>query len=245
MKRYIQKAIEIDPNDGTIYHVLGFFQGCIELKHSEAEKSFIHSLELNPNDPMALQHYSINRVSVGQFDYARRLAERAKVIDPLSDYIELCNAFPDFYNAQYDKVLERISKFSEINPPFMWGLWYLWRTYSIIGKKQEAFEIGKKIFSFMGAKEIVQAMEKAGIYNAVLTAATILAGIYHQHYTSPYNIAILFCHAGKQEEALHWLDISFEAKDPKLHFLNVDPEWKDVRNNERFVEYVKKIGLVE
>ena len=88
-------------------------------------------------------------------------------------------------------------------------------------------------------------MEKAGIDNAFLTVANILASIYQQSYSSPYDIAILYCHAGKQQEALHWLDISFEEMDPKLHFLNVDPEWKDVRNNERFIEYVKKIGLVE
>jgi hypothetical protein len=88
-------------------------------------------------------------------------------------------------------------------------------------------------------------MEKAGIDNAFYTAANILAGIYQQHYSSPYDIAILFCHAEKQQEALHWLDISFEEMDPKLHFLNVDPEWQSVWNNERFIEYVRKIGLVE
>jgi hypothetical protein len=71
-----------------------------------------------------------------------------------------------------------------------------------------------------------------------------MAGIYHQRYTSPYDIAILFCHASKQEEALHWLDISFEEKDPKLHFLNVDPEWQNVRTSDRFLKYVREIGLV-
>ena len=97
----------------------------------------------------------------------------------------------------------------------------------------------------MGANEIVHAMEKAGIDNAFQTAANILAGIYQQRYTSPYDIAILFSHAGNQEKVLQWLDIAFEEMDPKLHFLNVEPEWKDVRNNERIVEYIRKIGLVE
>lgn len=244
-KKYIQKALEINPNDATAYHVLAFFTAAFELKHPEAHWAYRRSLELNPNDTMLLRHYSINRVSVGQFEYARKLAKRAKIIDPLSDYIELCNAFPDFYTAKYDKALERIIRFSEINPPFIWGLWYLSRTYALIGKKAEAVEVVKKIFSYMGANEIVQAMEKAGIDNSFQTAANILASIYQQRYSSPYDIAILFSHAGNQEKALHWIDIAFEEMDPKLHFLNVDPEWKDVRNNERFVEYVKKIGLVE
>ena len=242
---YLQKALEINPNDAAAYHVLAFFTAVIELKHAEAQRAYKHSLELNPNDPMALQNYSINRVSVGQFEYARKLAKRAKIIDPLSDYIEMCNSLPDFYTTNYEKVLKRLIKFNDVEPPFLWGLWFLWRTYSIIGKKAEAVEVVKKIFSSMGANEIVQAMEKAGIDNAFYTTANILAGIYKQHYTSPYDIAIFFSHAGNQEKALHWIDIAFEEMDPKLHFLNVDPEWKDVRNNECFKEYVRKIGLVE
>jgi TolB-like protein len=128
MKKYIQKALEIDPDISTGHHVLALFTACMEWKHAEAEPAYKRSLELNPNDTMALQHYSINRTSAGEFEYARKLAERARAIDPLSDYIELCVAFPDFFTARYDRVLGRISKFLEGNPPFLWGLWFLWRT---------------------------------------------------------------------------------------------------------------------
>jgi tetratricopeptide (TPR) repeat protein len=245
MKKYLQKALEIDENLSAGFHTLAIYTACLELKHSEAEYYYKRSLELNPNDPMALQNYSINRVSVGQFDYAKRLAERAKIIDPLSDYIELCVTFPDFYSAKYDRVLERISKYSDVNPPFLWGLWFLWRTYSLVGKKTEAVEVCKKIFSVSGANEIVQAMEKAGTDNAFQTAASILAGIYQNHYSSPYNIAILFSHAGNKEAALSWLDKSVEEMDPKLHFLNIDPEWESVHSDERFMKHVRKFGLIE
>ena len=91
--------------------------------------------------------------------------------------------------------------------------------------------------------EIVQAMDKVGTDDAFVTAATILAEIYRQHYTSPYDIAILFSHAGKQEEALNWVEKSIEDIDPKLHFLNVDPEWKSVRNDPRFKNYLKTINF--
>jgi tetratricopeptide (TPR) repeat protein len=245
MKKYIQRALEIDENLSAGYHGIGLYTTCMELKHSDTEQYFKRSLMLNPNDPMALQNYSINRASVGQFDFARKLAERAKLIDPLSDYIELCTAFPDFFTTKYDKVLDKISKYSEVKPPFLWGLWFLWRTYSLVGKKTEAVEVCKKVFSASGANEIVQAMEKAGTDNAFQTAASILAGIYQNHYSSPYNIAILFSHAGNKEAAFNWLDISVEEMDPKLHFLNVDPEWQSVRSDERFIKHVRNFGLVE
>jgi len=67
---------------------------------------------------------------------------------------------------------------------------------------------------------------------------------YQHQYSSPYNIAILFSHAGKQEEALNWVEKSIEDVDPKLHFLNVDPEWQSVRSDVRFIKYLKKINFI-
>jgi len=242
MKKYIQKALEIDPNLSLGHHMLGTFTACLEWKHAEAEPAYRRSLELNPNDTMALQHYSIHQLSAGEFEHARKLAERANKIDPLSDYVQLCVAFPDFYTARYDRALARISKFSAGHPPFLRGFWYLWRTYSFVGKAAEAVEVCKKVFAAAGAKIVAEVMEKAGVDHAFGAAASTMAEIYKQRYVSPYDIAILFAHAGKQEEALAWVGTSVQERDPKLHFLNVDPEWRNVRDDPRFQEYLKAAG---
>ena len=88
-------------------------------------------------------------------------------------------------------------------------------------------------------------MEKAGIDNAFQTAASILSGIYEHHYSSPYDIALLFSHGGNQREALNWVEKAVEEKDPKLHFLNVDPEWQSVRNDECFIKCLKTVGFIK
>ncbi len=243
MAKCIQKALEIDENFAQAYDLLGLLKACLEWKFPEAQSAFQRSIELNPNDAFALQNYSINRVSFGQFDMARKLAQRAKAIDPLSDYTELCCVFPDFYTAKYDRVLERISKYSELNPPYWWGLWFLWRTLSLVKRRSEAVEACKKAFLVAGVNDIVQAMEKAGTDHAIETAACIMAEIYQSHYCSPYDIATLFIHAGKKEEAIHWLAIALEEIDPKIHFINVDPDWQAIRDDERFIQYLKKIGF--
>jgi len=243
MKKYIQKALEIDPDLAGTHHVLAVFTACMEYKHAEAVPAYKRSLELNPNDTMALQHYSINRISAGEFEHARKLADRARAIDPLSDYIELCVAFPDFYTARYDRVLERILRFLKGNPPFLWGLWFLWRTYALVGKKAEAVEVCKKVFVAAGAPIVSEAVERAGVDRAFEAAASTMAEIYKQRYVSPYDVAILYAHAGKQEEALAWVGTSVQERDPKLHFLHVDPEWQTVRGDPRFVEYLKAAGF--
>ena len=87
-----------------------------------------------------------------------------------------------------------------------------------MNRKEEAVEACKKYFTAIGLNDIVHAMDKAGIDNAFGTAASILAEFYQHQYSSPYNIAILFSHAGKQEEALNWVEKSIEDVDPKLLF---------------------------
>ncbi|OGU35730.1 MAG: hypothetical protein A2315_11880 [Ignavibacteria bacterium RIFOXYB2_FULL_35_12] len=243
MKKYIRKALEIDENLSEGYDLLGLFNACFEWKWVEAQSAWQHSIELNPNNSVALQNYSMNRISWGQFDLARKLSHRAKTVDPLSDYTELCFVFPDFYTARYDTVVERLSKYLQLDPPYWWGLWFLWRTFSLMNRKEEAVEVCKKTFLIAGLNDVVQAMERADTDSAIETAARTMADIYQYHYTSPYDIATLFIHAGKKEEAILWLGKAIEEIDLKLHFIDVDPDWQSVRNDERFIKYLKTIGL--
>jgi len=45
------------------------------------------------------------------------------------------------------------------------------------------------------------------------------------------------------EDALIWVEKSVEDRDPKLHFLDVDPEWKDVHDDPCFQGYLKRTGF--
>jgi tetratricopeptide (TPR) repeat protein len=243
MEKCIQKALELDENLSEAYNLLGYMKALLEWKWAEAQSAWQRAIELDPNNALALQAYSINRVSWGQIDLARKLSQRAKTIDPLSDYTELSCVFPDFYTARYDRVLERISRYSELNPPYFWGLWFLWRTLSLVNRKPEAVEICKKAFLVAGVNDIVQAMDKAGVDHAIETAACILAEVYQNHYSSPYDIATLFIHTGKKEETIHWLAIAVEEHDPKLHFFNADPDWQAIRDDERFIKLLQTVGF--
>ena len=242
VEKCVQKMFEIDENLSQAYLVLGMFNAFYEWKWAEVGSACQRALELDPNDVDILQNYSIYLVDWGHFDLARKLTQRAKLIDPLSDYTELCSVLPDFYAAKYDRVIERFSPYLELNPPFLWGLWFLWRTFSLVNRKQEAVDACKKAFLAAGANDLVHAMDSAGTDNAFDTAACIMADVYKSHYCSPYDIATLFIHAGKKEEALHWLETAVEEVDPKLVHFNADPDWRPIREDKRFVQLLRTTG---
>ena len=243
--KYVQKALEIDENLSEAFDALCLNYACFEWKWAEAQSAIQRSLELNPNNVMALGTYIFNRVSWSQFDFARKLFNRAKEIDPVSYFIDFCGSTIDFCDNKINKAVERLYKFLDTEPPFWWGLWFLWRALSLVNRKKEAVEACRKSFLVAGANQIAEEMEKAGIDNAFQTAAGILSGIFENHYSSPYDIALLFSHGGNQKEALNWVEKAVEERDPKLHFLNVDPEWQNVRNDERFQKCLKIIGFIK
>jgi TolB-like protein/tRNA A-37 threonylcarbamoyl transferase component Bud32/Tfp pilus assembly protein PilF len=243
MKKYIEKALEMDENLCEAYDMLGLYNSCFEWKWTEAQSAWQRSIELNPNNVMALLSYSINRSSWKDFDYAKKLVARAQNIDPLYDYGEFCATLPDFCTAKFDRVIERLSKYLKLDPPFWWGLWTLWRAFSLVGKKAEAVEACRKSYIMTGRNAIAEIMEKTGIDDAFGKAAYVLADYYQHNYTSPYDIATLFIHAGKKEEAIYWLEKSIEDVDPRLHFIDVDPDWQTILDDARFIKCLKTIGF--
>ena len=151
--------------------------------------------------------------------------------------------YTDFCKMKFDKVEQRLNKYMDSDPPFLWGLWFLWRTYSFMGRKEEAIRVLKKIFAEVGSVKMIEAIEKTRIDDVFKTIAYGMAGSYANHYSSPYDIATLFIHAGKKEEALKWLKEAIDVLDPKVNLLNADPDFQSIRNDERFIEYVKMVGF--
>jgi serine/threonine protein kinase len=243
LKKCIWKIMEIDKNYYAGYDLLGMLKGPFEWKWKEAESAWNHCVELNANDAMALSNYSINRVAMKQFDTAEKLLSRARMVDPLSDYVNVISQYPKFSRGKFNLVVESLSKYAALEPPFWWGLWFLWRALSLLNEKEKAVEICKKSFAVLGLNDIVSSMDKAGIDNAIGVVASILAEIYKYHYSSPYQIALLFIHAGKNKDAFTWLEEAVNVADPQAGTMNADPEWCDLRSDSRFISLIRTMDI--
>jgi TolB-like protein len=244
MKNYLQKAVEIDECLSETYCGISTMNAIFEWNWPESVKGIQRSLKLNPNNAEALLHFGFNRSFFRQFELARKLFTKAKIIDPLSYFVDLCNVYPDFCTGKLSRAIDHLSRFINSDPPFWYGLWTLWRALYLMGKKEDAVKVCKKAFLLTGLNDIAVEMENAGIDGAILVAATIMAEYYQHQYTSPSDIAILFIHAGKKEEALKWLEEAIKVIDPRIPFIGCDPDWQSVQTDPRFQSCLKKIGLM-
>jgi serine/threonine-protein kinase len=64
-----------------------------------------------------------------------------------------------------------------------------------------------------------------------------------QRYVPPYSMAVIHMGLDEQDEALAWLERAADLRDPFLMFLKVDPRWKNIRQDSRFIRLLKRMNL--
>jgi hypothetical protein len=64
-----------------------------------------------------------------------------------------------------------------------------------------------------------------------------------ERYVSPYHIAIACNGLNETSEAIGWLERAFQERDPMMVFLNVEPTWKNLRGDSRFLTLLKRMNF--
>ena len=64
-----------------------------------------------------------------------------------------------------------------------------------------------------------------------------------ERFVPPYLIALVYNGLGERDEALAWLERGFEQRDPSMTFLKVEPKWNNLRDDSRFQDLLRRVGL--
>ena len=87
------------------------------------------------------------------------------------------------------------------------------------------------------------ALAKLGKRDEARTALNGLLKLSQERFVPPYHIALIYNGLGDHDQALAWLERGFEQRDPKMVFLKVEPKWNNLRNDPRFVDLMRRVGL--
>jgi tetratricopeptide (TPR) repeat protein len=64
-----------------------------------------------------------------------------------------------------------------------------------------------------------------------------------EHYVRPEFMAMGYASLGNPDRAFEFLERAFQTRSAGLIFLHLDPGYKPLRDDPRFDQFVKKIGL--
>ena len=252
VKLYAEKALVLDPALLEANAGLGAEAFWNQWNWSLAEQQYETALQ-SAADRSALG-YVLERWAVGRPDDALRLIRKVRVVDPLDLGWKLREADMLLRTAQTPKaaeIYEEIIRDSPDDPRAYFGLAEVRNTQKQFDEAIAQLRLG---YDALGATDdsLLEVLAKArgaeGYRQAERAGAQLeldgLAKNATSHsYVSPLDFARAHARLGHKQQAFAYLDAAFEDRAPGLVFLKVDHVWDSIRNEQRFQDAVKRVGL--
>ena len=238
----VQKAIELDPNLGEAYASAGFASMFQEWDWRKAEENFKRAIELRPGYGTAHQWYATLLSITGRVDEAKREMERALEIDPMSANFLADAGQMHYFAAEYAEAEAYCRKAVEVTPDFTFAHQYLFNIYLKTGKPDEAFEEYIKWGGSNSRGVKLRALySQSGINGLLRHKIDVDLGTPIDGFA--YDVAKLHAMLGDKEQALAWIEKSYENKDFMLPFVNPDPIFDDLRAEPRYQSVLHRMNL--
>jgi len=247
-KATAKKALEIDANLAEAHIVLGWVGFLYDWDWTAAESELKKAVELAPNNSDAHRAYAHLLSNTGRHDEAIAEGRRARELDPLSLITNTLEGHFLFYGGRESEAIARYNKTLEIEPNFWIARGGLGRVYISQGQYAEAIaELNKaREFSRGSIEPITQlgyALAKSGNREQAQAIIAELKSLAAENFVPAYSFAVIYNGLGEKDEALNYLEKSFQEREVQMSFVKIDTRWDEFRTNPRFVEIIKRMNL--
>ena len=242
------KALELDDTLAEAHASLASVKQLYGFDSPGAEREYKRAIELNPNYALAHGWYSMLLTQLGRFDEGAVAARRAQELDPTSPSLHIYAAWNFYHSRQFDRSIEEVRRAVELDPNARTAYIIAAYAYAAKGMSKEAIAEAEKAKSVsinhsdtLGVFGYVYAVAgRAGEAREVLAELKELSG---RGYVSSFHMARIHAGLGETAPALNHLEQTYREHNETLFFLNVDPAFDNLRDEPRFQELSKKLGL--
>lgn len=241
-----QKALELDP-DLAEAHVLLADVYQKRWQWSDAEAEYKRALELKPNDAAAHLGFASWLLCHGRTQEALAWARRARELDPFGT-AGLAIGWILFHARRYDDAIRESRSLLAVHPDSALARWYV--GFALIGKgnPEEAIAELQKTASMMhrspGSLELLAtAYGYAGRRREALRLINELKLRREQSYVPAGAFINPYLALRDYNEAFAWFERAYAEQSNILQFLKVHPFFDTVRDDPRFQDLVRRVGL--
>ena len=241
----LEKCLELDSMLPEAHGGLASTAAWFEFDWHKAEKEYLLTLELNPNDAGTRVFYGLFLTGMGRFEEAKAQMGIGLELDPLNAMNQgyLGNAF--LRARQFDQAIAQYNKSLALQPDFADSLSGLLECYHQKGMYEEALEVARRFFNARGFKDLLEAFnrgnEEGGYKQAMRQAAEEWAVQSNRAYSM--RIATFYIYAGEKDRALDWLEIAYQERMQNLIYLNVQSKWDPLRDDPRFQNLIRGMNF--
>jgi TolB-like protein/Tfp pilus assembly protein PilF len=209
-----------------------------------SESAFKRAIELNPNYASAHQWYAELLTELGRTDEALASIERARNLDPMSLIINRIKGRDLIFSGKVDEGIEQLKWTATLDPGFPSAHRDLFDAYQIKGNYAEAVEEFAKATELSGDKSTAALARESfaqGGWKGFLQALTDKSprpSVLNHVRTSLFYVAL-----GNKNAAINELNAGWEERTTQLRELKADPRFDPLRDDPRFRELYRKVGL--
>jgi tetratricopeptide (TPR) repeat protein len=243
-----RRALELDPELAEAHKSLGWTRLVYSWDFDGAEKSFRRAIELRPRYAMAHAWYAMHLAWTDRLDEAVEVAARAQELEPLALIIHTLAGWVYYFARRYDDSIEQYRRTLELDPDYLRARLGLGWAYEQVGRLDDAireFELGARLSSGSPrySAALAHAYAVAGRRDEALSALAELEELSTWQYVSPSYIAAV--HAGLEDAdaTFAWLERCFKERSGALVYMDVDPQMDTVRDDPRFDDIMRRVGL--
>jgi tetratricopeptide (TPR) repeat protein len=247
-KGYATKALEMDENLAEAHTTLAAVTLALEYDWERSEKEFRRAIELKPSYSTAHQWYAHLLNFQGRFTETSAEIGRALELDPLSLVINVNFGDGLYYLKHYDAAIEQFKKTIDMEPSFPSTYLSLIQVCLRKGMYEEALR-AVETYTKLTKYFVQEKLSKAYVYAAMGKSEEsrgLLEDVerdYQLEHLSPYNIALVRFLLGDKNEGFEWLGKAFETHDANILALNIDVELDGFKDDSRFTDLLRRIGL--
>ena len=241
-RRDAEKAIGLDPNLADAYRALAMIQSWFELNCRDAEITLKKALQIAPGDPDSLGLGALLAQCQGRLEEADELWRQALRLDPRQPvvYQSLAQVLADL--GRHDEAHEALAKALDVNPKLSMSHEIRGEVYLAQGRTQDALaEMEKEPQDLF--RDLGEALAYHGLGRQQDSDAALSRLIAQHSNDAAYQIAQVYAYRGQVDEAFHWLGRAYAQHDEGLLWFKTDLKLKALRNDPRYAQMLKLLGL--
>jgi tetratricopeptide (TPR) repeat protein len=243
-KAATESSLALDPDLAEAHTASGYLKAVFEWDWSAAEQDYLKAIELAPDYANAHHWYGELLGITRRWDEALTEARRAAELDPLYPPDNQILALLLAYAGRPDEAIPINERVLRIVPDWVVGVNDLANAHVLRGDFAAAATQFDRLAELTGTdpeayRAYIGALsDPARIPEAV--SALLAPNVY-----STTSVADYLAHLSQFDEALAVLEQEYEARNPRLPWVNAHPEYEGFRSDPRFQELLRRMNLIE
>ncbi len=248
-KEAVGKALAVDDQLVEAYASQGLIKTIYDWDWVGAEQDLKRALSLGPNSALAHRIYGHYLRTTGRLDQALVEFNQSVALEPLSLVGNRDLGVTLYCMRDYERSITQFKKTIELDPNFGTVYGFLERALEATGRYDQAVDADMNSLSRQGsAPEFISALRKA--YNAAgwkgywrKRLEVAIDRSKRGEYDQPYQIALIYLRIGENAKAIEWIERAYDERDFWLNFLKVEPLLDGIRQDVRYIEVLRRVGL--